>query len=163
MSLASADVGTLAASVAGAGGAITGGTSMNTVACSGGGTRQITTVDGNGNQHLDAGDTVSVVYSHCVTTGMVEDGTVQLTFHATPTGTVGGAAYTLDVTAGMKAYVTTETNRVRETNGTLRVVSSRSAQGQGVDTSTSSGLVLRQTASGVTHSRTLTDYLAWTP
>lgn len=182
MSLSSDDVGTLAASLTGPGGSIagrvrdqvarlaatdvdgpptlTGASAVNTVPCAGGGTRQITTVDGNGNQHLDAGETVSVLYTHCVTPGMVEEGVIQLTFHATPTGTLGGDVYTLDVTAGMQGYTTTETNRTRETHGTLRLVSSRSAQNQGVDTTTSSGLVNKQTISGVTQTRTLTEYLA---
>lgn len=124
--------------------------------CTNGGTRTLSVNDANNNQQLDAGDSFSVTFSNCVEGTDTAQGSLSMVL--TTRAINSTTNYSIDVAMTFGNLVIASGGLTSTANGSLRLVSSRTAADQGSDTISCSSFSASGSSGGVTQHGSLINF-----
>lgn len=140
---------------------VAGVTSQQTVSCPQAGSITFTINDQNGNQALNAGDSVTAVATNCQIDGETSNGSLTITMNTEPSGdVVGGTVYSFDASISFSNFSVSGAAVSASANGSLRMVSLRTAQNIGTDAVSATAFTSSVNIDGSTRTRALNNLTA---
>lgn len=140
---------------------LAGVTSTHSYQCSKSGSFDMTVTDVNGNNKVDAGDSLVMVYHNCVDTNSSTDGTMAFIFNAAWNGSTSSSAYQIDMTMQFSSVRTVDTSGSHSVDGSLRITSVRTnGAHSGYDSISSPSLNVQEAVAGQTTNNSLTNFKA---
>ena len=135
---------------------VTGATTTQTILCSGGGSMSVSATDVNGNQQVDAGDSVSMNLANCFEGGLSMNGSMAASFTAI-TGNLDSNVYSAAMTMSFTNLSAGTSAGSATGNGSISIALSSTAVNNSTVTLTVASFATSGNYGGVSSTRSLQD------
>ena len=135
---------------------VTGATTTQTILCSGGGSMSVSATDMNGNQQVDAGDSVSMNLANCFEGGLSMNGSMAASFTAI-TGNLDSNVYSAAMTMSFTNLSAGTSAGSATGNGSISIALSSTAVNNSTVTLTVASFATSGNYGGVSSTRSLQD------